>query len=72
MPQDGPAAEPSCESCGEPRGPERAICGSCRAALLDLRLGSHVWRRDAKIRPGSRPGESALDSAVRERRELQG
>jgi hypothetical protein len=66
MPQDGPAAGPPCDSCGEPRGPEQPICGACRAATLELRLGSHEWRRIAATRPGDRPGESALDSAKRE------
>ena len=62
MPQDGPADGPPCRSCGEPQGPEQTICGPC---LLSLRLDSHEWRRQAAIRPGDRPGESALDVAKR-------
>ena len=67
-----PRAELSCDSCGEPRGPQRATCTPCRAFLLDARLGSHDWRRNAATRPGSRAGESLLDATKRERSELQG
>ena len=59
----------TCECCG---APTRAgvTCDPCEAARLDALLQSSVWRENAKTRTGDMPGETMLDTIVRERKAL--
>ncbi len=59
----------TCERCGALAW-FGVTCDDCRRAVLDSLLRSKVWRENASLRAGDRPGESFLAMIARERAAL--
>jgi len=57
----------TCETCGASAGASGVACGACQSARLDTLLGSDAWRSSASQRSGDQPGETMLDTILRER-----
>lgn len=61
----------TCEVCATPVPAHGVTCDACHAARLDGLLRSKAWRDVAATRSGDLPGESMLDTVVRERGALK-
>ena len=51
-------------------GPHDIICDPCQLNVVRGLLGSEAWRRTAATRSGDFPGETMVDTMLREEREL--
>ena len=60
-----------CERCGAPAGASGVACRPCRLRLLEGLLSSPSWVQVARTRTGDLPGESMVDTMLREIRALR-